>query len=141
MNWSSSPPENASAARATMLLGASLCISFILLVVAGALPSGSWLPMINVIACVFIPIGIVLADSVSSGSSAFTSYDETKAAWNNFGSCFFGTVLASFVGLPCVLLHAGAVDTRAFALWIASTIVTMLGAVYYWQARGKSFIR
>ena len=68
---------------------------------------------------------------------AASGYDVTKVAWANFGSCFLGTILASLIGLPLVLLHVGALDTTSFALWMGSTAVTIAASVFYWLARAK----
>ena len=48
-------------------------------------------------------------------------------AWQNFGYCFFGVVLASMLGLPLILLHAGAIQNESFAYWAASVFVAVLG--------------
>lgn len=138
IDWNASP-SSSSSARATIVLGCSLGLSFILLVVAGALPGGvgSWYPMINVIAVVFIPIAIVLADSVA-GSSSIAAYDETSAAYSNFGACASGTLLASFIALPLTLFHAGVVDSRALGFWLGSSALTLGGALFFWFGRGRS---
>lgn len=127
--------DNAKSTRAVLFLGFCLGLSFILLIVAGAVFK-NWYPMLNVAAVVLIPIAIILADATGS-SSVYMGYDETKAAFQNLSSCVFGTILASMFGLPLVLLHAGIVLPPEFGLWIGSTILTFAGAVYYWFARGK----
>jgi hypothetical protein len=53
----------------------------------------------------------------------------------NFGACLLGTILASLVGLPLVLLHVNQLNTLAFGLWIGSTAVTFGASVWYWVAR------
>jgi hypothetical protein len=41
------------------------------------------------------------------------------------------------IGLPLVLLDAGALPGPAFGLWMASTAVTALGGVGFWVLRGR----
>lgn len=41
----------------------------------------------------------------------------------------------SLFGLPLVLLHTAALDTSSFGLWIASTVVIFVAAIYYWIVR------
>ena len=127
--------DNNRATRAVLILGCALGISFILLIVAGAVYN-NWYPMLNVAAVVLIPIAIILADA-TGGSSTYMGYDESKAALQNMSSCMFGTIMASMFGLPLVLLHAQVVNPPEFGLWIGSTIITFAGALYYWFARGK----
>jgi hypothetical protein len=38
--------------------------------------------------------------------------NEPKKAWQNFGFCFLGVVLASMLGLPLVLLHAKVIQNQ-----------------------------
>jgi hypothetical protein len=64
---------------------------------------------INMGAIVLIPIAVIFADTFGA-PSLYSTYDESKAAWANFGACFFGLVLCSLFGLPLVLLHKGAIS-------------------------------
>jgi len=140
LEWGPSS-SSSSTARATIVLGCSLGVSFILLVVAGALPGGGpgqWLPMVNVVAVLFIPVAIVLADSVAGSGASYAAYDETRAAYANFGACASGTLLASFLALPLTLFHAGLVDARALGFWLGSSVLTLGGALFYWFSRGRS---
>jgi hypothetical protein len=108
----------------------SLSLSFVLLIIAGTVPNGSWVPMINIIAVVFMPIFILLADTMGAGGeTVLHNYDENKVAWNNFGYCFLGLVAASMLGLPLILLHATIINNQAFAYWIASVFVAVAGGV------------
>ena len=169
--------ENTSAAL--FALAASLCVSFILLMLAGAL-GGSWIPCINLVrvaarsasarsalssprlsaprpraprprgaaahgtrfpapsrhlqgAVVFLPVVAILQDSMGRSSGG---YDDRKMVWKNFGACFGGVVLASMLGLPLILLHAGVIRGPAFGYWLASTVITCLGAFAYMGLKG-----
>ena len=62
----------------------------------------------------------------------------TPQAWQNFGSCFFGVILASLFGLPLVLLHNNQLKPLGFGLWIASTVVTVVASSWYWMNRHGS---
>ena len=64
-------------------------------------------------------------------------YEESKAAWANFGGCLMGTILASLLGLPLVLLHTGNLTPLPFGLWIGSTAVTVAASVFYWVGRAQ----
>ena len=49
---------------ALIVLFLSLSLSFVLLILAGTAKPGSWLPMINIIAVVFLPMFILIADTI-----------------------------------------------------------------------------
>ena len=101
-----------------------MCLSLTLLILAGTL-AGSWTPMLNLIGIMFIPVLIISGDSCG-GDQVFGSarqYDEKGQAWINFSSCFAGTVLASMVALPLVLLHMGNIGVDALGYWIGSSVV------------------
>ena len=51
------------AALVTLFL--SMSVSFILLILAGTAPNGSWIPMINIIAVVFVPMFVLIADTIT----------------------------------------------------------------------------
>ncbi len=123
-----------SAVRNTFILGGALSLSFLLIILAAAIYH-DYLPFINIAFVVLVPIAVIIADMTSSGASA--SYSETAAAWANFGNCMFGVIMVSMFGLPLVLLHTGEVSNQGFALWIASTVVTVLAATWYWVARRR----
>ena len=67
-------------------------------------------------------------------------------AWVNFGGCLMGTILASLLGLPLVLLHVGSLTALPFGLWIgacgAARVLRHVGAECVgrawpaWQTRG-----
>lgn len=126
----------AGVTRDLIVLGVSLSISFILLLAAG-IAFHNWLPMLNLAAVILIPVAVIMSESIG-GASQYASYDEIRQAWNNFGSCIFGILLVSFIGLPLILLHSTAIQKEEFGLWIASTVVTMFGAIFYWSARMKA---
>ena len=118
----------------TIVLGVCLTISFGLLIAAGVIPNdNSWLPMINLGAIVLVPMCIIISDTFGRSDS----YDEGKQAWANFGACSLGVILASLLGLPVVLLKINDLSTTPFALWMASTGVTIGAAIWYWLARGR----
>jgi len=115
------------------VLAFSLTLSFLLVILAGALES-NWLPMLNLIAVVFLPVVTLLGDALGArDEDSGVFFDEGKcvcpfggrlrcrargaplttylapthrAAWRNLGTCFFGLVCVSMFGLPLVLLHA-----------------------------------
>lgn len=97
----------------------------------------NWLPMLNLCAVVLVPAAVIMSETLG-GSSSFSSYDEGKMVWKNFGTCFFGTILVSLLGLPLILLHTSALDHSSFWLWIGSTVVTIAGAIWYWIGRSKA---
>jgi len=119
-----------------LILGVSMGVSLIFLLAAG-IRYQDWLPMLNLIYVVLTPMAVVLSEALGMRSS-YDGYNELKAAWANFGGCFFGVILISLFGLPLVLLHNGSVGKEAFGLWIASTIVTFAASVYYWIARARA---
>jgi hypothetical protein len=127
--------------RALLALSACLAVSFILLIVAGAV-GHNWLPMINLGAVVLVPISVILSDTF--GGSAFAaSYDEGRAAWANFGSCFFGTLLVSLFGLPLVLYHVGSVSAASVAAAVAkhARVSEHRSTGQRAKARGSSAVR
>jgi len=71
----------------------------------------------------FIPVLIVTGDSCGGQEvlGKMAAYDEGKQARLNYVGCLVGTVVASMVGLPLVLLHAGALSPAATGYWIGSS--------------------
>lgn len=49
----------------------------------------------------------------------------------NLGGCVIGMILSSFVGLPLVLLHSGALPSTSFWCWIGSTVIGFIGIGLY----------
>jgi hypothetical protein len=96
-----------------VILALGFVLSTVLLILAGVL-EGSWLPWINIGAIIFLPIVAIMFDTCGSGGSTY-GYDEKKAAWIHFGSCFGGLIFGSMAALPLVLLHVGTISliTRA----------------------------
>lgn len=88
-------------------MGSALGLSFLFLVLAAAIYH-DYLPFLNVAFVVMVPVAVIIADMMSGGS--MSSMSETGAAWQNFGSCLFGTILISMFGLPLVLLHTASVS-------------------------------
>lgn len=112
-----------SSTAAVAVLGVTLSLSFLLLIICGSTGDG-WLPMINLIAVLFLPIFSVLGGQLGGGaSSAF--FNEARHIWANFGACFLGLVLASMLGLPLILLHAGTLSLNAFGYWLGSTAIAV----------------
>lgn len=54
---------------------------------------------------------------------------EGRAAWANFGTCFFGVILTSLFGLPLILYHVGKLTHAGLGLWLGSTVVTFVASV------------
>ncbi len=54
-----------------------------------------------------------------------------RRATMNFGGCVIGMIMSSFIGLPLVLLHTGALPTISFWCWIGSTVVGLIGIGLY----------
>jgi hypothetical protein len=69
-----------------------------LLLVAGIV-ANDWVPMVNLIAVLLVPVAVILTDTLGGGAADFnSSYTEGKAVWANFGTCFFGVILTSMFG-------------------------------------------
>ena len=84
--------------------------------------------MVNLIAVLLVPVAVILTDTIGGGS-AFSDYDEGRAAWVNFGTCFFGVILASLFGLPLILYHVGNITHVGLGLWLGSTVLTFVASV------------
>lgn len=78
----------------------------------------------------FIPVLIVTGDSCGGQEvlGKLAAYDEGKQARLNFVGCLVGTVIASMVGLPLVLLHAGTLSGAACGYWIGSSACMAISA-------------
>jgi hypothetical protein len=124
-------------ALVTILLGVSLGLSFIFLVVAGAV-FHDFLPFINLVFVVILPIAVVIGDMFQAPKFLQYGAGEREAVGANFGACFFGAVLVSMFALPLVLLHTRQVTNEGFALWIASTVVSSASAIFFWFARRRA---
>ncbi len=122
------------AAKKVIFLGINLGLSFICLLLAGIIYR-DWLAMLNLVAITVVPIAAILSDV--NRSSGYGGYDEMKAAMHNMSSALFGVILISLFGLPLVLFHKSAISGGGFGLWIGSTVITFVGAVWYWIARIK----
>ena len=91
-------------------------------------------------AVIFLPAVVIIADSLGGGNSYTGDVSELQQARRNMGSCFLGTVIASMLGLPLVLLHAGIVNSSAFGLWVASTVITASGSTAFLIIRGRKVL-
>jgi hypothetical protein len=127
--------DGGGAVQNTIFLGGALGLSFLFLVLAAAIYR-DYYPFLNIIFVVFVPIAVIVGDSLAGGSGGGI-YSESSSAWANMGHCFLGTVLISMFGLPLVLLHIGSVTGPGFGLWIASTVVTTLAALAFWYSRRR----
>lgn len=67
-------------------MGAREPSSAILLTPPSRRPAGSWVPMVNLGAVVFMPAIVIIGDSLGGGDAY--SFDEIRQAWRNMGSCF-----------------------------------------------------
>jgi len=73
---------------------------------------------------------------VASSQRAASSHSPHRAPPR---SCFFGVILISLFGLPLTLYHNSTLATGgALGLWLASTVVTFVGSIYYWIVRAQS---
>lgn len=106
----------------TIILSIGMMLSLTLLILAGVLAK-SWVPMVNLIGIMFIPVLIVTGDSCGGDSilGVTREYDETKQSWMNFSSCFAGTVVCSMVALPLILTHMNTITLDAMGYWIGSS--------------------
>ena len=84
--------------------------------------------MVNLIAVLLVPVAVILTDTIGGGSP-FAEYNEGRAAWVNFGTCFFGVILTSLFGLPLILYHITKLTGLGLGLWLASTVVTFTASV------------
>ena len=84
--------------------------------------------MVNLIAVLLVPVAVILSDTLGGGSP-FVEYNEGRAAWANFGTCFFGVILASLFGLPLILYHVGSLSATGLGLWLGSTVLTFVASV------------
>ena len=86
--------------------------------------------MVNLIAVLLVPVAVILTDTIGGGSP-FAEYNEGRAAWVNFGTCFFGVILTSLFGLPLILYHVQKLSGLGLGLWLASTVVTFGASVSF----------
>lgn len=93
-----------------------ICIFFAAGIKYGS--DGGWLAMLNLVFVVISPAAVILSETFGATSS-FDGYNESKAAWQNMGSCTFGIVLVSLFGLPSVLYHNKAIGQAPYGLWMA----------------------
>ena len=125
-----------SAINGTIAMGISLGISFLLIVVAGAVYR-DFLPFVNLAFVVLLPIAVLIGDLQKPTKYLESTRDVKSANCANFGACILGVILISMIALPLVLLHINALTIQGFALWIASTIITGTSAIAYWFTRGS----
>ena len=118
----------------TVALGISLGVSFILLVVAGAV-FHDFLPFVNVAFVVLLPVAVIIGDMYKTPKFLRERPDERAAIWGNFGAMFMGMIVVSMFALPLVLLHVEQLSIPGFALWMASTVLSAASAIFFFMAR------
>lgn len=127
---------SASPVNGTIAMGISLGISFLLIVVAGAVYR-DFLPFVNLAFVVMLPIAVLIGDMQKPTKYLESTRDIKSANCANFGACILGVILISMFALPLVLLHIKALSIEGFALWIASTVITGASAIAYWFTRAS----
>jgi hypothetical protein len=126
--------RSSGAVGGTVALGVSLGVSFILLVVAGAVYK-DYLPFVNVAFVVMLPIAVIIGDMHKAPKFLRERPTERSAIWANFGACFMGTVIVSMFALPLVLLHVQQLSLPGFGLWMASTVISAVSAIAFFMIR------
>ena len=115
----------------TVALGLSLGLSFILLVVSGAV----FKPFINVAFVVLLPIAVIIGDMYKTPKFLREQPNERAAIWANFGACTMGLIVISMFALPLVLLHVQLLSIPGFGFWMASTVISAASAIFFFMAR------
>jgi hypothetical protein len=126
--------RSGGAVPGTVALGVSLGLSFILLVVSGAVYK-DFLPFINVAFVVLLPVAVIIGDMYKTPKFLRDQPNERAAVWANFGACTMGLIVVSMFALPLVLLHVQQLSAPGFGLWMASTVISAASAIFFFMAR------
>ena len=126
-----------SGTAGTVALGLSLGVSFLLLVVSGAVFK-DFLPCVNVAFVVLLPVAVIISEMFARPKFLERGAREAEQASANFGACFLGVVLVSMVALPLVLLHTRQLTMPGFGLWMASTVISAASAIAVWLMRAAA---